>query len=421
LWDGCVARGSFRVQCPRGYYPCNQLKADGKVFNCDTSCQEYGGKRNCSGHKHDNIEPLGQESDCIGEPRDDDKLLCADGKTGSLWDGCVARGSFRVQCPRGYYPCNQLKANGKVFHCDTSCQEYGGKRNCSCTVGACGLFNLNASCDNILRVYLDGVLAFGPETDLYKAHTVPVPTSTRVIGISCYDQGGGYGIVASADNGRIVTDDSWSCSSKELSGWATIGFDDKGGDFLTPSRGNIYNQGSHSSYAAEPPVGIDQNAHSLWGPTEHGWAFCRKILEAIQQTSTTPAPVMTNIAGCIDGWSAFGSNCYKYFEASLPWQNAENQCKLEGGHLASIHSKEENDFIKSITTPKWFWIGLTDFTEGVWVWSDGSPFSFSNWLGSGPSNSGGNEDCTHGTQDEAGNWNDVNCVTASVLGFVCKT
>jgi len=284
-----------------------------------------------------------------------------------------------------------------------------------------GFFYLNASCDNILRVYLDGVLAFGPETDLYKAHTVPVPASTRVIGISCYDQGGGYGIVASADNGRIVTDYSWSCSSKELSGWATIGFDDKGGDFLTPSRGNIYNQGSHSSYAAEPPVGIDQNAHSLWGPTEHGWAFCRKILEAIQQTSTTPAPVMTNIAGCIDGWSAFGSNCYKYFEASLTWQNAENQCKLEGGHLASIHSKEENDFIKSITTPKWFWIGLTDFTEGVWVWSDGSPFSFSNWSGSGPSNSGGNEDCTHGTQEEPGSWNDVNCASASVLGFVCKT
>merc|ERR1719320_1567075 len=78
------------------------------------------------------------DKDCIGEPRDDDKLLFADGKTGSLWDGCVARGSFRVQCPRGYYPCNQLKANGKVFHCDTSCQGYGGKRNCSCTVGACG-------------------------------------------------------------------------------------------------------------------------------------------------------------------------------------------------------------------------------------------------------------------------------------------
>jgi len=154
---------------------------------------------------------------------------------------------------------------------------------------------LNASCDNILRVYLDGVLAFGPETDLWKAHTVPVPASTRVIGISCYDEGGAYGIVASADNGRIVTDDSWSCSSKELSGWATIGFDDKGGDFLTPSRGNIYNQGSH--WTSQPPVGIDQNAHSLWGPTEHGWAFCRKILEAIQQTSTTPAPVMTNITG----------------------------------------------------------------------------------------------------------------------------
>ena len=94
-----------------------------------------------------------------------------------------------------------------------------------------------------MRVYFDGVLAFGPETDLVKAHTVAVPTSTRVIGISCEDQGAGYGIVASADNGRIVTDDSWSCSSKEIPGWATIGFDDNGGDFVTPSRGNIYTQG----------------------------------------------------------------------------------------------------------------------------------------------------------------------------------
>ena len=106
-----------------------------------------------------------------------------------------------------------------------------------------GLFDLKASCDNVMRVYLDGVLAFGPETDLWKAHAVPVPESTRVIGISCQDYGGGYGIVASADNGRIVTDDSWSCSSKEISGWATIGFDDNGGDFLTPRRGNIYTQG----------------------------------------------------------------------------------------------------------------------------------------------------------------------------------
>merc|ERR1719431_1141415 len=73
---------------------------------------------------------LSDETECIGEPRDDDLLLCADGKTGVLWDGCVDRGSTRVQCPKGYYPCNQLKANGKVFHCDTSCDGYGGKRDC---------------------------------------------------------------------------------------------------------------------------------------------------------------------------------------------------------------------------------------------------------------------------------------------------
>ena len=66
---------------------------------------------------------------CIGEPREDDKLLCADGKTGAQWNGCVNRGVDRLQCPKGFYPCNQLNSNGQ-FHCDPTCKDNGGKRSC---------------------------------------------------------------------------------------------------------------------------------------------------------------------------------------------------------------------------------------------------------------------------------------------------
>jgi len=120
---------------------------------------------------------------------------------------------------------------------------------------------------------------------------------------------------------------------------------------------------------------------------------------------------------CPDGWKKFYQNCYNFVEKTLNWQDAENHCKQEGGHLASVNSKEENDFIRTISSG-WFWLGLTDFKEGVWIWSDGSPFAFNNWSGSGPSNSGGNEDCVHGTQEENGNWNDINC--ASTFNFMCK-
>ena len=40
------------------------------------------------------------------------------------------------------------------------------------------------------------------------------------------------------------------------------------------------------------------------------------------------------------------------------------------------------------------WIGGTDIKkEGVWEWSDGSPWSYHNWGPKEPNNFGGHEDC----------------------------
>ena len=45
---------------------------------------------------------------------------------------------------------------------------------------------------------------------------------------------------------------------------------------------------------------------------------------------------------CPAGWAVLDSKCYKVFQSKLSWQEAENFCQLKGGHIASIHSKEEN-------------------------------------------------------------------------------
>ena len=123
---------------------------------------------------------------------------------------------------------------------------------------------------------------------------------------------------------------------------------------------------------------------------------------------------------CPDGWEKISKNCYNFVAKSLNWQEAENHCRQKGGHLASVKSKPENDFIRRLSSG-WFWLGLSDFKEGKWIWSDGSPFNnntFNNWSGTGPSNSGGNEDCVHGTQEENGNRNNIDC--ARTLNFICK-
>ena len=125
-------------------------------------------------------------------------------------------------------------------------------------------------------------------------------------------------------------------------------------------------------------------------------------------------------AGCLD------SSCYRVFKSKLSWQDAENYCVREGGHLASIHSKEENDFVAKLASPVVGraepWIGGNDITaEGSWAWSDGSNFSFTSWGEKQPDNTGNNENCLTTNWWNAGQWNDLSCFLQDrVKHFVCK-
>ena len=54
---------------------------------------------------------------------------------------------------------------------------------------------------------------------------------------------------------------------------------------------------------------------------------------------------------CKKGWYLFNNMCYN---VSAPndyktWHDAENSCKLMGGHLASVTSLEEKDFLKKLS------------------------------------------------------------------------
>ena len=67
------------------------------------------------------------------------------------------------------------------------------------------------------------------------------------------------------------------------------------------------------------------------------------------------------------------------------------------------------------------WIGGTDErSQGVWEWTDGSPWGYENWRKpSEPNNLFGNEDCTI-IWGRTGKWFDVRCDGFFKAGYVCS-
>jgi hypothetical protein len=63
---------------------------------------------------------------------------------------------------------------------------------------------------------------------------------------------------------------------------------------------------------------------------------------------------------CPGGWILFDGHCYLMVESDTTWAAAEKDCNDKGGHLASIHSADENNFIHSLFSYDWLWIGGTD-------------------------------------------------------------
>ncbi len=97
----------------------------------------------------------------------------------------------------------------------------------------------------------------------------------------------------------------------------------------------------------------------------------KKVAPICQHERIVPAtspilPLLTTTPRCPAGWSEFEAHCYFFSgnESKLIWPNAENNCIHRGGHLVSIHSEAEHDFVYSIST-NYTWLGASDIVLEV--------------------------------------------------------
>ncbi|KAJ8008566.1 hypothetical protein DPEC_G00106220 [Dallia pectoralis] len=118
---------------------------------------------------------------------------------------------------------------------------------------------------------------------------------------------------------------------------------------------------------------------------------------------------------CPKGWHTHGPKCYIYVPFKTTWPDAERNCLILGGNLASVHGPNQYRFLLSIIEKSGkkdqrTWVGANDaIQEDLWLWSDGSRFKYHNWSAGQPSNYKGQEHCMEMNYGADRGQNDAPC------------
>ena len=116
-------------------------------------------------------------------------------------------------------------------------------------------------------------------------------------------------------------------------------------------------------------------------------------------------------------------------ETVTTWEEAKQYCEEQGGYLATITSKEEDEFLYSYLKNNFeyesAYFGFSDREdEGNWVWDNGEEASYTNWHSGEPNGENSNEDfAMYYYKYSDGTWNDGdfgNQTVNSGTAFICE-
>ncbi|MEJ7735007.1 MAG: lectin-like protein [Polyangiaceae bacterium] len=115
-------------------------------------------------------------------------------------------------------------------------------------------------------------------------------------------------------------------------------------------------------------------------------------------------------------------HCYRFSPVELSWMAAASDCATWNGHLVTVTSAIEEQFLQDLLTSEGgagAWLGATDAaTEGVFVWANGEPWGFESWAPNAPDDPNGNKDCVFHGPPGVFAWNDYGC--AGLNTYVCE-
>ena len=94
-------------------------------------------------------------------------------------------------------------------------------------------------------------------------------------------------------------------------------------------------------------------------------------------------------------------------DGSFSWTVCRSNAITQGWELASIHSSTENSAIQtSINKASWIG-GFQPGNAGPWVWSDGTPWNYTNWGSAEPNDYGSQGEHHVEIKNGDGKWNDL--------------
>ncbi|CAL8299830.1 unnamed protein product [Lota lota] len=172
------------------------------------------------------------------------------------------------------------------------------------------------------------------------------------------------------------------------------------------------------------------NVTSLEAALRHLQQENAELLAKLAAKANTAPPVVRTVAPpvrCPEGWLPFQGSCYMVSQLVADWKASQQSCQGDGGHLAIIHTPEEQGFLWDLL-PRghWnaYWIGLSDeHTEDDWKWVDGTPLVGGFWEEGEPNNHI-DEDCGYMVKTRklervaVRSWYDAPC--SMFLPFICQ-
>ncbi|XP_037335911.2 uncharacterized protein LOC119222976 isoform X1 [Pungitius pungitius] len=105
------------------------------------------------------------------------------------------------------------------------------------------------------------------------------------------------------------------------------------------------------------------------------------VLLAETSLSLSASAGRTPASSCPAGWLPFGPRCLAFYPVWSSWTDAEAVCAQKGGHLASLYTPEEMQFVRQLAnTDLTVWLGgRRAQRNGSWFWSDDSEFKIRGW------------------------------------------